>query len=315
MTTANSNITTLQGQMTTANSNITTLQGQMTTANSNITTLQGQMTTANSNITSISGRLNTATTNINTLTTKTTKIFYPSTLNTTFIGRTSNNDILDFSDGGLIMNNTSPILGKNSGSTIYGGNGFFYNTNSTRKTDFVNITGYSQAGNAATLGGFEFWMHNFTTAAYVVAGIDYLGKLTISSIISNVVVSSPLLTATTRIITPYITVNSLYNIGTSTTLTASNNALTFPLPEIIFCNCSSNAINITLPDIASLATTSTCKIQVRRIVNTSNQINILCFGSQSRIYNNTNVLGSAVNAIGNRCQLLLAGNFWYVNIY
>ena len=216
------------------------------------------------------------------------------------------------------MNNTSSILGKNFGSTIYGGNGFFYNTNSSRRTDFVNITGYSSAGNAATLGGFEFWIHNYTTAAYVVASINYLGAFTISGITTNTLtatnnISTPILTATTNIITPYITVNSLYNIGTSVTLTSSANALTFPLSEIIFCNCTSNAINITLPDVASLATTSTCKIIVRRILNTSNQINILCFGSQSRIYSNGNVLSTASNAIGNCCQLLLCGNYWYIN--
>ena len=189
---------------------------------------------------------------------------------------------------------------------------FFYNTNLFRRTDFVNIVGYSQSPNYAVLRGFEFWIHNFSNPAYSIATIDYLGSLTISSIITKNI-TSPLLTATTKVITPYITLNSLYNIGSSQLLTALSNAMTFPLPEMIFCNCASNAVNITLPDIAALATTASCKITIRRILNTSNQINILCFGGLSKIYSNTNVLGTASNAIGNCCQLLLYGNFWYIN--
>ena len=57
--------------------------------------------------------------------TKTTKIFFPSNVNSTIIGRTNNNNALDFTDGGLIMNNTSPIFNQSQGCTIYGGNGFF----------------------------------------------------------------------------------------------------------------------------------------------------------------------------------------------
>jgi len=281
---------------------------------STVNTISGVLYTHTNNINSISGIVYGHTNSINTLTTNTTKIFYVAGLNTTFIGRTSNSNALDFSDGGLIMNNTSSILGKNFASTIYGGNGFFYNTNGNRRTDFVNITGYSSAGNAATLGGFEFWIHNYNNPAYSIATLDYIGGLTISSIITNAI-TSPTLTATTRIITPYITVNNLYNIGTSVILTALNNTLTFPLPEIIFCNCSSNAINITLPDIASLTASATCKIQVRRIINTSNQINLLCYGAQSRIYNSSNSLGTAANAIGNCCHILLCNNYWYETSY
>jgi hypothetical protein len=199
------------------------------------------------------------------------------------------------------MNNTSPIYGKNLGSTINGGNGFFYNTNSFRRTDFVNITGYSAAGNAAVLGGFEFWIHNYANPAYSIATIDYLGLLTISSI------------ATNKIVAPYITVNSLCNLGSSIILNSLSNVLTFPLPEMIFCNCSLNAVNITLPDISSLPATSGCKITVRRILNTSNQINILCFGTFFRIFSNANVIQTLSNAIGNCCQLLLCGNYWYIN--
>jgi len=153
-----------------------------------------------STINTISGVLYTHTNSINTLTTNTTKIFYVAGLNTTFIGRTSNTNPIDFSDGGLIMNNTSSLLGKNFGCTIYGGNGFFYNTNANRRTDFVNYTGYSAAANAATLGGFEFWIHNYNNPAYSIATLDYIGGLTISSIITNVITSnnniaSPILTA------------------------------------------------------------------------------------------------------------------------
>jgi hypothetical protein len=198
--------------------------------------------------------------------TKTTKIFY--TLNNIFIGRDSNNNVLDFSDGGIIMNNTSPIYGKSSGSTIYGGNGFFYDTNLFRRTDFVNIVGYSAAGNASSLGGFEFWIHNYTNPAYVVTSIDCSGTMSLSGIVATTNITSPLFTATTNIVTPYVTLNSLYNIGTSITISA-NIALTFPLPEMIFCNCTSNAINITLPSIASVAATASLKIHIRRIVDNS----------------------------------------------
>jgi hypothetical protein len=264
--------------------------------------------TISNNINSVSGLVYAANNNINTLTTKTTKIFFPGTLNTTFIGRTSNSLALDFTDGGLIMNNTSSILNKTTGCTLYGGNGLFYNTNNFRRTDFVNIVGYSAAGNASSLGGFEFWIHNYTNPAYVVTTIDISGSMTISGVVANT------LNATTKVVTPYVTLNSLYNIGSSIILSALNgNNLTFPLPEMIFCNCSSNAINITLPDIASIPSTATCKIIVRRIINTSNQVNVLCYGGLSKIYSNGNVLSTASNAIGNCTQLLLCGNFWYVN--
>jgi hypothetical protein len=293
--TATTDITSISGRLNTATTNITTISGLINTATTNITTISGLINTANTNITTISGLINTAntsiasnTTSINTLNTKTTKIHYPGTLNTTFIGRSSINEVLDFSDGGLIMNNTSEILGKNFGCNIYAGNGFFFNTNSNRRSDFVNIVGYSPAPNWATLGGFEFWVHSFTKPPYVVASINYLGSLTISGITASAIVAtnnitsalicattsitsplitastnirSPLFTATTRIITPYITVNSLYNIGTAITI-SSNITLTFPLPEIIFCNCTSNAINITLPNIATLAASSSIVIGI-----------------------------------------------------
>jgi hypothetical protein len=270
--------------------------------------------TISNNINSVSGLVYAANNNINTLTTKTTKIFFPGTLNTTFIGRTSNSLALDFTDGGLIMNNTSSILNKATGCTLYGGNGLFYNTNNFRRTDFVNIVGYSAAGNASSLGGFEFWIHNYTNPAYVVTSIDCSGTMSLSGIVATTNITSPLFTATTNIVTPYVTLNSLYNIGTSITISA-NIALTFPLPEMIFCNCTSNAINITLPSIASVAATASLKIHIRRILNTSNQINLLCNGGLSKIYNTTNILGTASNAIGNNCQLMLCNNFWYHTTY
>lgn len=320
--TISSNINSLSGVVySTISNNIYSISGKVNTISSlvygtisnNIYTISSLIYgTISNNINSVSGIVSGHTTSINTLTTKTTKIFY--TLNNIFIGRDSNNNVLDFSDGGIIMNNTSPIYGKASGSTIYGGNGFFYNTNSFRRTDFVNIVGYSAAGNSTSLGGFEFWIHNYSNPAYVVTTIDCSGTMTLSGIVANNNVTSPILTATTKVITPYVTLNSLYNIGTSIILTALNgNNLTFPLPEMIFCNCSSNAINITLPDIASLPATATCKIIVRRIINTSNQVNVLAYGGQSKIYSNGNALAIASNAIGNCCQLLLCSNFWYVN--
>ena len=285
------------------------------TISSNINSISSLIyTTISNNINSISGIVAGHTTSINTLTSNTTKIFFPSSINTTIIGRTNNNNALDFTDGGLIMNNTSSILNKTTGCTIYGGNGFFYNTNNFRRTDFVNIVGYSAAGNASSMGGYEFWIHPYSNAAYVVTTIDCSGSMSLSGIVANNNVTSPILTATTKTITPYITVNNLYNIGSSIILTALNgNNMTFPLPEMIFCNCSSNAINITLPDISGLASTATCKIIVRRIINTSNQINVLAYGGQSKIYSNANALAIASNAIGNCCQLLLCANFWYVN--
>ena len=155
-----------------------------------------------------------------------------------------------------------------------------------------------------------------STAPFVVAQINSLGSLSLSGVVASTNITSPLFTATTKIVTPYITIKSLYNIGSAQILTAVNNTMTFPLPEIIFCNCSTTAINITLPDVSALATNSSCKIIIRRILNTLNQINILCPGTgvnQQRIYSNGNVLSTASNAIGNCTQLLLCGNFWYVN--
>jgi len=324
LNTATTNITTISGLINTATTNITTISGLINTATTNITTISGLINTATTDITSISGRLNTLSGTVNTINTtvnshatKLTKINYVSSNNNTFISSiptTFTN--LNYADGGLIMHNTSPIWNRVAVQQ-YTGNGFFYNTNGGSRTDFINYLGNANA--STSIGGFEFWIGSLSFAPYVVATINYLGSLSISEITTTAIVAttnitSPLLTATTRVITPYITVNSLYNIGTAITI-SSNITLTFPLPEIIFCNCTSNAINITLPNIATLAASSTCRIQIRRILNTANQINLLCFGSQSRMYISNNTLGTAANAIGNNCQLLLNGNFWYQNTY
>jgi hypothetical protein len=271
--------------------------------------------TISNNINSVSGLVSGHTTSINTLTTKLTKVFYSSTTNNTFLGDPflGISGGIDYTSGGLILNNTSPIYQKASPG-LYTGNGFFFNSNGGRRLDFVNYAGDSLL--SQSLGGFEFWVTTISTVPYVVAQINALGSLSLSGVVAQNNITSPLFTATTKVVTPYVTLNSLYNIGSSQILTAVNNTMTFPLPEIIFCNCASNAINITLPDVSALATTSSCKITIRRILNTLNQVNILCPGTgvnQQRIYSNGNVLSTASNAIGNCTQLLLCGNFWYVN--
>ena len=60
MTTAQGDITSLQGDMTTAQGDITSLQGDMTTAQGDITSLESDMTTAQGDITSLQGDMTTA---------------------------------------------------------------------------------------------------------------------------------------------------------------------------------------------------------------------------------------------------------------
>ena len=60
MTTAQSDITSLQGDMTTAQSDITSLDSDMTTAQGNISSLQSDMSTAQSDITSLDSDMTTA---------------------------------------------------------------------------------------------------------------------------------------------------------------------------------------------------------------------------------------------------------------
>ena len=73
------------------------------------------------------------------------------------------------------------------------------------------------------MGGFEFWIHNFANAAYSVATIDCSGTMSLSGIVATNNITSPLLTATTRVKAPYVTLNNLYNVGSSVILTSLNN--------------------------------------------------------------------------------------------
>ncbi len=95
MTTAQSDIGTLQGQMSTAQSDISTLQGQMSTAQTNISTLQGQMTTAQSDISTLQGASHAAVTTGNFGST-------PNAKGLTLVGQTINLEPADATHAGAV---------------------------------------------------------------------------------------------------------------------------------------------------------------------------------------------------------------------
>ena len=111
--------------------------------------------------------------------------------------------------------------------------------------------------------------------------------------------------------TTTMSMQGLVTMGSAITITALNTTLTFPMPETIFCNCTSNAINIKLPDASNISTATSIRIYIRRILNTTNQINILTQGSQKiyDIHNNSST--TSANAIGNGCIIQLYIQSWY----
>jgi len=72
---------------------------------------------------------------------------------------------------------------------------------------------------------------------------------------------------------------------------------------------------ITLPNASAITTETSISIYVRRILNTSNQINILTQAAQ-KIYTTNNTMSTtAANAIGNGGRIQLYIQSWYLNSF
>ena len=90
-------------------------------------------------------------------------------------------------------------------------------------------------------------------------------------------------------------------------------SLTFPIPEMIFCNCTTGSIRLVMPDTSSVQTYVACKFYVRKINSNNNQIDIVGFNTSTKVYNISNTLSYQAAAIGTGCIVMLHSQAWYVN--
>jgi hypothetical protein len=95
-------------------------------------------------------------------------------------------------------------------------------------------------------------------------------------------------------------------------------ALSFPLNENIFCNCTTGPITLRLPNTAGLITNSTCTINIRRVSTGTNYINLQSYdGFAAHLINASNAtpvvtLNSLIYA---NIRIQLYNGYYYVSSY
>jgi hypothetical protein len=104
------------------------------------------------------------------------------------------------------------------------------------------------------------------------------------------------------------------------TVSAEQNTfyLTFPLPEILLCHCGYGDAYIYLPNVSTISTSATCKLNIRRISTNDRVVNIYSYNSSSSndicdMYN-SNV--PYITGIGNvNIMLILYNRQFYFSQY
>ena len=305
--TINGNIT--NTQLNNNTTNITTISGLVNTATNNITTISGRVNTATTNITTISGLVNTATNNITTINTKLTKVGYDSTRNHTIIGNTRSDYSITRSTGGaLVQHEPAPIFNKTNVSDYFG-NGYYFNTNSTYRTDFINYSG--SATTSTNNGGFDFWVASLGFIPRNIASISESGNF----IADGSITSNTSITAASYVASPYIQINNIINIGKMFLTTVSGTInLTFPITENIFCNTTSGALTLRMPNTATVSAYDTCTVNIRRVAGTNGISFTSATGNQ--ISNSTNITVASLTDITNlNIRFFLCNNLWYFSSY
>ena len=95
------------------------------------------------------------------------------------------------------------------------------------------------------------------------------------------------------------------------TVSAEQNTfyLTFPLPEILLCDCGYHDIYLYLPNVNTISTSATCKLHIRRITTNPRVINIYSnSSSQNDICDYVNSSVNYITGIGNVNMLLILYN-------
>ena len=111
-------------------------------------------------------------------------------------------------------------------------------------------------------------------------------------------------------------VNSIIQIGNSVTYTASGGTttfhLSFPIPEIIFCDSTNGAVRLIMPDVSYIATSTSCKFYVKRTTNNLNQIDIVGYSTSiHNVYDRSYNQNYVAPAIGSSTIILLYNQAWY----
>ena len=257
---------------------------------------------------------------------KLARIWYDSTRSHTIIGnRLTTYDILS-SGGGLIQHQPAAIFNKTNVSD-YLGTGYYFNTNSNYRTDFINYGGASTV--SASNQGFDFWVSNLSFIPKNIASISVSGNLTLSGTInaaSNITTANGNITATNGNITAtngnlftssYVNISNLVNYGLLQSVSAAGTtSLSFPIPEIVMCDCTAGVITLRLPDLSTLSTTATCKFYIRRVSTGANNISLSSAGTGNQFMGATNGASASITGITNvNIMVILFNKLWYYSSY
>jgi hypothetical protein len=242
--------------------------------------------------------LNNNTNNITTNNTKLSKVAYDSARNHTIIGNArSTSSLTRITGGALVQHEPAPIFNKTNVSDYFG-NGYYFNTNSTYRTDIINYSGDATA--SATNGGFDFWVGNGFFTPRNIASISVSGNLTLSGSIST---------------SSFVNIGSRINIGAFQSTTISGNiALSFPLNEYIMVDTTSGIPTFILPNTASLSTSVGCAFHIRRVAGAFSISFTSATGNQ--ISNSTNNTVASLSGITHlNIKFMLFNKLWYFSSY
>jgi len=118
-----------------------------------------------------------------------------------------------------------------------------------------------------------------------------------------------------------ISLSNIIRLGTIEvkSVASSNNNLylSFPLPETVLCDCNLGNMNLYMPDVASIPTTATCKLYIRRINPNATVINLYPYTTNDYVfYNYVNQLVNSITGIGwVNIWLILYNRKWYFSQY